>query len=69
MFDDRLLELEKELERREREATVNITYKQAWSLHRFLEHGDRAHREWLAKAILCWALGKPRPEEVQFKDG
>lgn len=62
-FKKEILDLEDELEKREKESPIRLGYDDCWSLFRFLEHGSREHREWLAEAILAWSLGKPKPKE------
>ena len=63
MFSKLLTDQEDELQRRERKLPVHLSFCECWSLHRFLEHGSKEHRIWLAEAITAWSLGKPKPEE------
>lgn len=62
MFNEQINKLEEEMEAAER-AAPRLCAKDCWSLFRFLEHGSKGHRYWLAEAILAWSLGKPKPEE------
>lgn len=62
-FSPELSALENKLEKKCNEAPI-MPFHKCWSLFHYIEHGDEEHREWLARAIISWSLGLPKPKVV-----